>query len=138
MISAGMFDIRSTNVYTPAMQSMPKQTRVEDPDYLDWIRTLPCSACGASNSVPHHHPAAGHSSVGLKTSDYRTLPLCFRDHDRVHRAGKLSFWGDLELVEVAILRLNESYFFGEKCIVYQNYGGMYGKSQQGHADRESW
>jgi len=93
------------------MKSQPKQTAVRDPEYLKWIRTLPCSACGAFSTVAHHHPAAGHSSVGLKCDDTRAIPLCPTCHHRVHSVGKASFWGDLDAVETMIARLNIRFFF---------------------------
>lgn len=103
------FDIQGVVLYHPlTMLSQPKQTAPRDPAYLDWIRTQPCTACGASPVHAHHHPAAGHSSVGLKTSDYRTVPLCPVCHDRVHRIGKLSFWGETD-VELVISLLNVSF-----------------------------
>jgi hypothetical protein len=93
------------------MRSLPKQTAERDDDYLVFIRSLPCTACGTAPAYAHHHPAAGHSSVGLKTSDYRTLPLCLVCHDQVHRIGRSSFWGDLDAVESLIARLNIRFFF---------------------------
>lgn len=108
------FDIRHRGVYAPPMRSLPKQTADRDEAYKKFIQSLPCSVCNRpSPSCAHHHPLAGHSSVGLKTSDYRTVPLCGQHcHPRVHQIGKVSFWGDLDAVESLIARLNIRYFFG--------------------------
>lgn len=110
-MSGNQFDIQDSVGYVSPMRTQPKQTVVRDPDYLKWIRTLPCSACGTSSAVAHHHPAAGHSSVGLKCDDTRAIPLCPICHHRVHSVGKASFWGDLDAVETMIARLNIRFFF---------------------------
>ncbi|MGE3549766.1 MAG: DUF968 domain-containing protein [Geobacter sp.] len=92
------------------MKPQPKQQAVRDEGYLNFIRSLPCCRCAApSPSHAHHHPAEGNSSVGMKTSDLRTVPLCWRCHDLVHRHGKRSFWGRLD-VEALISRLNIEFF----------------------------
>ncbi|KAA0888811.1 DUF968 domain-containing protein [Oryzomonas rubra] len=99
--------MRYTFVYPPAML-FPKETAERDEVYLQFIRSLPCAKCGRFGpSNAHHHPAAGHSSIGLKVSDYRAVPLCGCEcHLRVHQIGKRSFWGDLDAVEDLIARLN--------------------------------
>ena len=106
-----LFDILYVAVYSaPTMKAQPKQTVERDKKYLDYIRSLPCTVCKCpAPSHAHHHPLEGHSSVGLKTSDFRTVPLCFRCHDRVHRSGRVSFWGNTD-VEVVISKLNVDYF----------------------------
>lgn len=126
-MSGNQFDIRHSGVYASPMLdiddpwvnpapalSIPKQKPERDEDYLAFIRTLPCSKCGRpAPSCAHHHPLAGHSSTGSKTSDYRSVPLCCDCHiPGVHQYGKLTFWGNLEAVEDLIVRLNIRYFFG--------------------------
>lgn len=104
------FDTAVGHVYDRPMRPQPKHETARDPEYLDFIRTHACSRCGRPGpSMAHHHPADGHSSVGLKTDDYRTVPACAVCHDRVHRAGKKSFWGDID-VEIIIARLNVAFF----------------------------
>jgi hypothetical protein len=107
------FDIRYGGVYAPPMRFLPKQEADRDEDYKKFIRSLPCLVCKRpSPSCAHHHPLSGHSSIGLKTSDYRTVPLCGQHcHPRVHQIGKLSLWGNLDDVEPIIVRLNMQYFF---------------------------
>lgn len=95
------------------MIALPKQTVERDGEYLSFVRSLPCSVCSRpSPSHAHHHPLPGHSSVGSKTSDYRTMPLCGSCHSAVHQRGRLTFWGNLEVPEELIERLNKLFFFG--------------------------
>jgi hypothetical protein len=47
-----------------------------DENYLSFIRSLPCLVCGRPGCDPHHQPEAGHGATGIKTDDYRALPLC--------------------------------------------------------------
>ena len=59
-----------------------------DAAYLEWIRTLPCCACGRH---PRNEPAhVGHDGgMKQKCSDYATVPLCHV----CHRTGPHSFHG---------------------------------------------
>jgi hypothetical protein len=116
-MSGNLFDIRSTVVYDTPMRPQPKIVPDRDEDYLQFIRSEPCVRCNhPSPSDPHHHPLAGHSGKGTKTSDYRTLPLCRSRacHPDMHQYGKTTFWGDLDAVEAFIVRLNIRYFFALK------------------------
>lgn len=111
------FDIRSHLGYTVRMKPLPKQTAaLRDPEYLAYVRTLPCRACGLPPytdfpSHAHHQPPVGGSSIGLKCPDYRAVPLCGRCHCRYHQRGRLSFWGERD-VEGIIFELQQRYFFG--------------------------
>lgn len=111
------FDISGVVLYHPrTMKPQPKQSVPRDEEYLNFIRSLPCQVCSyPAPSNAHHHPLEGNSSVGLKTSDYRTVPLCSIPrgsvepcHSKVHRVGRRSFWGDTD-VEVIISLLNVAY-----------------------------
>ena len=68
------------------MSIFKKQT-ARSVEYLDYIRTLGCAICG-QQAEPHHAETGG---VGMKCSDYKTIPLCRQHHDEIHRIGKLSF-----------------------------------------------
>ena len=52
----------------------------------------------------------GHGGMGIKTSDYRAVPLCHHHHQYCHHVGKKSFWEfwgkDPELI---ILDLNKEW-----------------------------
>lgn len=82
----------SSTTSAPARRSvfhpMPKSQRIRSDEYLAFVRTHPCCACGAAApSDPHHVKLRGEGSLGLKTHDVRTVPLCRADHDEVERAG---------------------------------------------------
>jgi len=53
-----------------------------DARYLAWIRSLPCMICHTTITCDPHHIVTG--GVGQKCSDYWTVPLCRKCHDRVH------------------------------------------------------
>lgn len=104
------FDILGVVLYHPrTMKPQPKQVAERSEAYKAWIRSLSCISCDRQPSVPHHQPAVGHSSIGNKVSDYRCMPLCFECHDRYHRIGRRSFWGDFD-VELCISKLNVEFF----------------------------
>lgn len=52
----------------------------------EWIRTLPCEACGASPTVAHHVRTKG---AGGSSDDLAAL--CVECHDLVHALGRSSF-----------------------------------------------
>jgi hypothetical protein len=68
----------------------PKPQRIEDKKYLAWIRKKPCVIC-ARKAVAHHEQITGRG-IGIKASDYETIPLCNVCHRRRHDRGKLCFW----------------------------------------------
>jgi len=63
-----------------------------DKKYLAWIRKLPCINGHQAPSEPHHE---GDRGIGIKASDYSTLPLCNRCHRERHQVGKgiYGLWG---------------------------------------------
>ena len=63
---------------------MPKPSR--DPDYLRFIRSLPCCVCGSRRNIEAHH--TGPRGLSQKSSDYSAIPLCALVH---HRIGKHSY-----------------------------------------------
>jgi hypothetical protein len=70
----------------------PKPQRIEDKEYLAWIRKKPCVVC-ARKAVAHHEQITGRG-IGIKASDYEVIPLCEACHKRRHDIGKYSFWYD--------------------------------------------
>ncbi len=60
--------------------------------YLQWIRTLPCVACGRSPSEAHH---TGPHYMKVKASDYTAIPLCTEHHTMgqyaYHKLGRVRF-----------------------------------------------
>ncbi len=67
------------------VESLPVVNRT---DYLDYIRSLPCVICQSEPSEPNHLETGG---VGMKGSDYVTLPMCRRHHNLYHLLGKDTF-----------------------------------------------
>jgi hypothetical protein len=58
-----------------------RRTENRDSDYRAWIRTHPC-VVGRECKGPvhcHHEPPRSHAGAW---SDYKTVPLCQRHHDR--------------------------------------------------------
>jgi hypothetical protein len=63
---------------------VPKPSR--DPDYLAFVRSLPCCVCGSRRSIEAHH--TGPRGLSQKSSDFSAIPLCAVIH---HRLGKHSY-----------------------------------------------
>lgn len=61
--------------------------RWRSPEYLAWVRTLPCSVCGATQGVIAHHLIGmwGVSGMGLKAPDSLAMPACDGPGDTCHR-----------------------------------------------------
>ena len=66
---------------------------VRNPEYLKWIRTLPCAVCRATRGVEAAH--TGPHGLGQKSSDLSAIPLCARHHrtgpDSYHKLGPRKF-----------------------------------------------
>jgi hypothetical protein len=86
----------------------------DDPEYLAFIRLLPCLICG-KKAEPHH---AGQRGIGQKADDRTAIPLCQKHHrrpglggasDSAHALGK-RFWQHhgIDRAEV-IQRYNRAY-----------------------------
>lgn len=58
--------------------------RHEDPEYLAFVRTLPCAHCMHPEAEPHHIIGMGLGGMGTKASDIHTMPLCRPCHRAVH------------------------------------------------------
>lgn len=75
-------------------RTVTKQAEREgDPEYLAWVRTLPCCApsvtkCKAPADA-HHMTGAG---MGMKAGDRETMPLCRAHHQAFHE-GRWPFDG---------------------------------------------
>jgi hypothetical protein len=70
------------------------------PDYLAWMRTLPCIVCsrvsgGATVIEAAHTNVLGPRGMGQKTSDFSAIPLCSGHHrenlDSYHVLGEVGF-----------------------------------------------
>jgi hypothetical protein len=88
--------------------AFPKPVRMEDADYLRFIRRQPCvvTYCAAE---PHHVVPPGGGKTGSKVSDYRTVPLSPKLHMEYHRIGRRAFEErynvDLDLEQIRFLEM---------------------------------
>lgn len=87
----------------------PRRGPERCPDYLAWIRTLPCVVCGRASGIEAAHTnALGPRRMAQKTSDFSALPLCAMHHrsgpDSYHRLGEKHFATGhrVDLLEVAL------------------------------------
>src|SRR5579863_7869046 len=66
---------------------------VRNPEYLQWIRTLPCTVCRTTRAIEAAH--TGPHGLGQKSSDWSAIPLCARHHrtgrDSYHKLGPRKF-----------------------------------------------
>ncbi len=64
--------------------------RLRNTDYLKWVASLPCCACGLeSDVVAHHFKSRGMmSGTALKAPDQWVMPLCPACHTRFHSGDK--------------------------------------------------
>lgn len=81
--------------------------------YLAWIRTMPCVACGSEFQVQAAHTGSD-GGTALKASDYSCCPLCWGCHTgnprAYHQIGRQAFaelWS-LDFVEL-VKRLNAAW-----------------------------
>ena len=87
----------------------PRRGRVEDPEYLRWVRSLPCLIgnrdCRGS-SDPHH---VGHFGQARR-NDHKAVPLCRIHHEENERLNNVPFEEKYGLnFEAEIQRLREIY-----------------------------
>jgi hypothetical protein len=69
-----------------------KLNTMRNPSYLQFIRSRPCSLCGASLVDPHHSirrlfPISD-GGIARKGSDYLSIPLCRRCHGDLHQGSR--------------------------------------------------
>lgn len=94
---------------SPIIPRLPKPRPYDDPAYLRWIRTLPCSVehCRARRSEAHH---AGTRGLGQTAPDRTAIPLCPEHHFAYHRVFGKRFWPHFRIDRDAlIMKLNEQY-----------------------------
>jgi len=64
-----------------------------NPQYLRWVRSLPCAVCGTSRYIEAAH--TGPRGLSQKSSDTSAIPLCARHHrtgnDSYHKLGPRKF-----------------------------------------------
>ena len=70
-----------------------------DKSYLAWLRRHPCCVTGiAGDEVVAHHVRLGNDcGMGLKPSDYRTIPITVIAHAELHHIGEARFYKKFRL-----------------------------------------
>ena len=66
-------------------RSRPRRGPERSPEYLAWIRTLPCAVCAKGSAAAifveaAHTNAMGGRGLGQKASDFSAIPLCCGHH----------------------------------------------------------
>lgn len=89
--------------------------------YRQWIRSLPCAACGIEPAGEAAHTGSD-GGMSQKSSDYSCVPLCSDCHtqapDAYHRVGKAAFEvGRNVFVAELVKRLNRIWFHPEARVI---------------------
>ena len=75
-----------------------KKHRLIDAAHLDFIRMLPCLACGGPGGVAHHL-TLGRNRMGRRAGDDETVPITAKCHNdfpgSLHLTGERKFWSKL-------------------------------------------
>jgi hypothetical protein len=90
---------------------MKKRITHRDKKYMAWIRSQPCLISGCDfDNVAHHVHLPGEGGIGMKVSDYYTVPLRAEIHVLLHQTGEMAFW-DRHGIDpiIELIRLLESY-----------------------------
>lgn len=104
--------MRRTAMLRHAKQARPPEEG-GDEAYLDFVRSLPCCACGKNAPSHAHHETGGGRGKGQKAPDNRTMPLCFQCHREFHSvSGRFDgftfdgkrMWQEMEIERVQELR----------------------------------
>ncbi len=82
---------------------IPKNKRYLNPAYLKWVKTLPCSYCGAQADDAHHAIGLGLSGMGMKADDLATMPICREHHTDIH-AGHISKESQWEFIAKTLIK----------------------------------
>ena len=70
-----------------------KATKWRSKKYLDFVRSLPCSICGAPADHAHHIiGVGGMGGMGTKSADYTAMPMCAGCHRQIH--DKPEMWNE--------------------------------------------
>lgn len=66
----------------------------KDAEFLDWVRSKPCSVCGAvpPSEAAHVRRVSSGAGTGIKP-EYSAIPLCHTCHARQHNEGESAIGG---------------------------------------------
>lgn len=85
--------------------------RIENADYLAWVRSLGCVATGCPADHAHHRYGGGFiKGAGTKAPDYFAIPLTAREHEALHadvprwedRHGSQWYWIAMTLLRAVV------------------------------------
>lgn len=76
--------LRRRKRLTPKRSRPRRSGRVGNPEFMAWIRTLPCILEGGECSGRVHAHHAGPRPFGRKAADDTCIPLCQRHHSDLH------------------------------------------------------
>lgn len=109
----------------PLRRRRPRRLRKPDPakyapDYLAWVRTLPCAACGAIATAwrPNQAHHTGPRGLGTKSSDFSAVPLCAGCHDDGHARVGMKLFAARYDFPALVARLNAAWRL--LCTTIQN------------------
>ena len=87
---------------------------LRDKQYMHWLRQQACCVSGDPyDTIAHHVRMGANAGIGMKPSDYRTVPLSPQLHVTLHNNGEREFWYKAKIdplskiVEYLIRYLNE-------------------------------
>jgi hypothetical protein len=115
------------------VRSATRQKIGKDPEYLEYIRSLPCCVCAWLESetlrllqirdsvqkTPTEAAHVGPRGLSQKCPDRETLPLCAQHHREgqfsQHSMGK-RFWSHFDLDREELLAMYQAHYRGESVL----------------------
>lgn len=70
---------------------LTKKGPLRDPEHLVRVRSLACIICGWDATEAHHIRECFPRSMGVRIGDDKTLPMCRKHHNELHRSSR-TFW----------------------------------------------
>lgn len=71
------------------MPPIPKPARLDDPEWLDVIRRMPCCVCRHLREPQRSKTEANHTKTrGARGGDDTAAPMCFYHHQLWHLLGR--------------------------------------------------
>jgi len=96
LVSRARLETRSALRRTRFKQKPPRQRTPEqggDPEFLDFVRGLPCCVYGTPAPSHAHHETGNGRGKGQKAPDRRTMPMSARAHREFHDGkGHFEYW----------------------------------------------
>ena len=91
---------------TDTFRPDPKPKPYRSKKHLFKVRNMPCCVCGEmwAARVPHHESEQGVGTMGGKTGDDRTVPMCLICHRLRHDTGRDTFWKEAGIDPEEVIR----------------------------------